>query len=153
MGWSLRCLKDMKIWFNCFDFLNRKKKKTLLLCGLPQSKYQYSYSEMYLGAKGKVRCLEKGVEFSISFSVRDGMLAKIKVIQPYRVLFDYVDGAYFINDEIVSKYEWLIDEFSKLRKEKNLNYPKIYEKMEEIVYICESRVKTSKKGHSKGEPT
>lgn len=125
----------MKIWLNCFNFPNSKKRKMLPLCGLPQSKYQYSYSEMYLGAEGKVRCLEKGVEFFISFSVRDGMQAKIKMTQPYKVLFDYTDGSYFINDEIASKYEWLIDEFSKLRKEKNLNYSEIYEKMEEIVYM------------------
>ncbi len=69
----------MRIWFDCIKpFRDKSKTKASPFLDLNRSKYQYSYSEVYLGAKGKVTCLDKKIEIFMSFSVRDGILVKIK---------------------------------------------------------------------------
>lgn len=126
----------MRIWFECIKpFRDKSKTKASPFLGLNRSKYQYSYSEVYLGAKGKVTCLDKKIEFFMSFSVRDGILVKIRKKQPYRVLFHYVDGAYYTNDEANIMYEQLINAFSMLKNEaKYYHHMEVYEKLEAIIY-------------------
>lgn len=126
----------MASWFKCFKpFVGKNKARTSPFLDLDKSKYQYSYSEEYLGAEGKVTCLEKSTEIHMSFSVRDGILVKIKRIQPYHVLFDYVDGAYYTNNETTAEYKQLVNAFSMLKeKSKNYDYLEIYEELEQIIY-------------------
>lgn len=126
----------MRIWCKWMKpFRGKSKTKASPFLDLNQSKYQYSYSEVYLGAEGKVTCLDKKIEVFMSFSVRDGIWVKIRKKQPYQVLFNYADGAYYTNDETNIEYEQLINAFSILKNEtKDYHYMEVYEKLEAIIY-------------------
>ena len=96
---------------------------------------QYSYSQMYLGAKSKVMFAENEIEVLMSYSVRDGVLVKIKRNKPYRILFDYIDGTYFVNDEREHGYAQLVESLNFIKKESSNNHHmKMYDSVEEIVY-------------------
>ena len=72
---------------------------------------------------------------SMSYSVRDGILVNIKKNRPYQVLFDYVDGAYYINDDSRGGYDHLVECLSALKNQiKSHHYMVVYENLEAIMF-------------------
>ena len=95
----------------------------------------YSYSEIYLGAQSVVNINSHDLVLQMSYSVKDGILINIKKKRPHRLLFDYVDGAYYINDDSNREYDHLVELLSVLKKQRrNSNYTVIYEKLEAIMF-------------------
>ena len=126
----------MRIWSLCTKmFQKHKKMRESLFAKSDGFQCEYSYSEVYLGAKSKVTLAEEGIEVSMSYSVRDGILVKIKRNKPYSVLFDYIDGAYLINDEKDRGYVWLVESLNALKNGSDKCHSlKTHDNVEKIVY-------------------
>ena len=123
----------MRIWCKCIKKIHPDKKiRKSLFINIENS--DYSYSEVYLGAKGILNIYSQDLVLVMSYSVRDGILVNIKKKHPYRVLFDYVDGAYYINDDSNKTYDHLVELLSVLKKQVVNHYMDIYEKLESIMF-------------------
>jgi|GEM_PF-1650484 len=95
----------------------------------------YSYTPEYLGAKGIVNIHPQALALHMSYSVRDGICVKLKRNRPYRVLFDYVDGAYYTNDDSDRGYAHLVEQLSALKEQtKGRHYETVYQNLEEIMF-------------------
>lgn len=93
----------------------------------------YSTENVYLGRKGKVITNNGMQEISIYYSERDGIGWKLKNYKPYKILFDYNDGAYYINDTSAEKYTELILKLNLLKRTAcKQHYNKAYAQLEEI---------------------
>ena len=124
----------MQIWLECIKRI-QLKNKVYTSPFIRLSNAKYLYSEVYLGAKSIVTFQSEGLVLSISYSVRDGILINIKQLHPYRILFDYVDGAYYINDDRTVSYHHLIEDLSRVKDQiKSLHYTEIFEKIERIMF-------------------
>lgn len=98
-------------------------------------KCEYTYSKISLGAQAKVYFPEQKMEFSMVYDRRDGIWAQIKRKEPWRILFEYVDGVCLINDDMDRDYQQLKDALELLKSEENTEETmKIYEKLEKIMY-------------------
>ena len=126
----------MGIWCECIKWFRKPKRKgESPFTNLNSSNYIYTYSETYLGAKAKVFLCDSTTEFQFSFSVKDGILVKIKSNQPYRILFDYVNGSYYINDNDHTEYNRLVESLSAIKNDPSIHdYSEMYTKLEEIMY-------------------
>lgn len=134
-------LKDIRTWFECIKRI-RPNIRNYKSPFLNLANAEYSCSEVYLGAKGIINIYPEGLVLSMSFSVRDGILINIKKNHPYQVLFDYVDGAYYINDDSIVDYIRLVELLSKLKAQtKNLHHAEIFEKLEALMfdYVTKTR--------------
>lgn len=127
-------MKDMRIWCKCIKRIQPARRiHDSPFFNLDNS--DYSYSEVYLGAKGIVNIYPQDLVLLMSYSVRDGILINIKKNHPYQVLFDYVDGAYYINDDSNRGYAHLVELLSALKnRTRNHQYTEIYENLEAIVF-------------------
>lgn len=136
MVWSWRFLQDMGIWCECIKWVQKPNKKWKSpFTDLDFPNCTYTYSKIYLGSKAKVCLCDKKIEFNFSFSVRDGILVKINCNQPYRVLFHYVDGSYYINDDSNIDYKRLIESLSVIRNDTFMHHQReIYAKLEETMF-------------------
>lgn len=129
----------MKIWFECIKLLRRKQNNQLsLFATLDADKYQYTYSDLYLGAQAIIRIPVQHIEILFQYSVKDGIIVKLKSCDPYQVLFSFIDGAYYINDLPKEKYDVLIEKLLGLRREqetcKQVTYEQAFERLERIMY-------------------
>lgn len=126
----------MEIWYNCIKWLKKINKKwESPFQNIDSPNYTYTYSKIYLGSKAKVCLCDRKIEINFSFSVRDGILIKIKCNQPYRVLFHYVDGSYYINDGSNINYKRLIELLSAIRNDALIHpQQEIYRKLEETMF-------------------
>ena len=134
----------LRKYINRFQKPGRKYESPFLDLNLPNC--TYTYTGIYLGSEAKVYLSDKKMEFFFSFSVRDGVLVKIKCNQPYRVLFDYVDGSYYINDNSNIDYKRLIELLSAVRNDTcKRHWHETYDKLEKIMYdfICSQYKKFS----------
>jgi hypothetical protein len=135
-GWNWRFWRDMKIWSPCTKMFGRQtSKRESMFTNMGGFQCQYSYSQMYLGAKSKVIFAENQTEVLMSYSIKDGVLVKIKRNKPYRVLFEYIDGSYVVNDEIERGYAQLVETLNSIKNESSNNHHlKVYDSVEEIMY-------------------
>ena len=124
----------MRIWCKCINRIQPDKRiHNSPFINLDNS--SYSYSQVYLGAKGIVNIYPQDLVLSMSYSVRDGILVNIKKNRPYQVLFDYVDGAYYINDDSRGGYDHLVERLSALKNQiKSHHYMVVYENLEAIMF-------------------
>jgi hypothetical protein len=96
---------------------------------------EYSYAEVYLGAKAKITFAKSKTTVDMSYSVRDGILVKIKRSEPYRVLFDYIDGTYIVNDDGNREYDQLVNALQCMKEEAGkYQHLSVYEKLETVMY-------------------
>lgn len=124
----------MRIWFKCIK-RERQRKVTYDSPFVNLDNSDYSCSELYLGVKSVVNIYHTNMVLLMSYSERDGILIKIKQNCPYQVLFDYVDGAYFINDESSRRYDQLIESLSTLKNQTSHHHNmEIFEKLETIMF-------------------
>lgn len=124
----------MRIWYKCINRIQPDKRiHNSPFINLDNS--DYSYSQVYLGAKGIVNIYPQDLVLSMSYSVRDGILVNIKRKRPYQVLFDYVDGAYYINDDSQRGYDHLVELLSALKNQiKSHHHTVVYENLEAIMF-------------------
>ena len=131
----------MRIWCECIKRLHSKKVYESPFNSLENS--VYSYSKVYLGARAVVSIFPKNIILQVSYSVRDGILITIKKADPYRILFDYVDGAYYTNDDSEREYNHLIERLSILNSQaKKLHYMIIFNKLETLLFEFINHSKT-----------
>lgn len=133
MVWNWRFLKDMRTWCKCIKRIQTDAK--LFYSPFNNLKNSnYSYSQVYLGAKGIVNFHSQDIVLMMSYSVRDGILIKIKKNLPYKILFDYVDGAYYVNDDR-QQYNHLLKLLSALKEQaSDRHYIEIYKDLEELMF-------------------
>lgn len=124
----------MRIWFKCINrILPEKRTHNSPFINLDHS--NYSYSQTYLGAKGIVNIYPQDLVLFMSYSVRDGILVNIKKKRPHRILFDYVDGNYYINDDSSKGYDHLAELLSALKNQiKCHHYTAVYKNLEDIMF-------------------
>lgn len=124
----------MRIWCKCINRIQPDKRVHYSpFINLDNS--DYSYSQVYLGAKGIVNIYPQDLVLSMSYSERDGILVNIKRNRPYHVLFDYVDGAYYINDDSYRGYDHLLELLSALKNQINSHHHTVvYEELEAIMF-------------------
>ena len=92
---------------------------------------QYREKKIYLGYSGELR--SGSLEIQFSSSVRDGILVNIKTVSKWKILFDYCDGNYLINDD-KAKYADLLAKLNQLRESKDkLDDREIYNRLQKIV--------------------
>lgn len=136
MEWNWRFWQGMRIWSKCTKAFKKRKHEYIspFLSQTPW-KVKYSCSQIYLGITGKVVLLDCEIELSITISEYDGILVQIKRVSPYCILFEYVDGAYYINDESDRDYHKLVaillDLSCKINQE---HLSTIYETLESSLY-------------------
>ena len=124
----------MRIWFKCIK-RERQRKVTYDSPFVNLDNSDYSCSELYLGVKSVVNIYHTNMVLLMSYSERDGILIKIKQNCPYQVLFDYVDGAYFINDDSSRRYDQLVESLSTLKNQTSHHHNmEIFEKLETIMF-------------------
>jgi len=124
----------MRIWCKCINRIQPKKRiHNSPFSNLDNS--NYSYSQVYLGAKGIVHIYPQNLVLSMSYSAKDGIFVNIKKNRPYHVLFDYVDGAYYINDDRYEEYEHLAKLLFTLKNEiSSHHHTEVYENLEATMF-------------------
>ena len=124
----------MRIWCGC----TKRTQSSRRIDKSPfanQDGCDYSYSEEYLGAKAIVNIYSQNIVLTMSYSLRDGILVNIKKNCPYRVVFDYVDGSYYVNDNRDGGYGHLAELLLTLGNQTSGNHHmKIYKKLEELMF-------------------
>lgn len=124
----------MRIWCKCIN-RNQSDKRPHNSTFMNLNNSDYSYTHEYLGAKGIVNIHPQDLALHMSYSVRDGICVKLKRNRPYRVLFDYVDGTYYINDDSDRGYFHLVEQLSALKEQtKTCHYETVYQNLEEIMF-------------------
>lgn len=92
---------------------------------------QYREKKIYLGYSGELR--SGSLEIQFSSSVRDGILVNIKTVSKWKILFDYCDGNYLINDD-KAKYADLLAKLNQLCEAKDeLDDREVYMRLQKIV--------------------
>lgn len=120
----------MGMWSKCI-----KKCKAGHVSPFAESNlFAYTYTRLYLGAKGEAVTANGNLAFLMSFSIRDGIFVKFKRQCPYRVLFDYADGAYYVNDVAERGYDKLIISLLQFQKTPHNDDAAAYSELEGIVY-------------------
>ena len=133
MEWSWKWLRVIKTWFGCIDSSAQNDNVApltidqLATLGIDQ----YREKKIYLGYSGE---LDSGsLEIQFSYSVRDGILVNIKTELKWKILFDYCDGSYLVNDD-KAKYEDLLVKLNRLREVKEeLDDRAVYKQLQRIV--------------------
>ena len=116
-------------------FKKAKRKRASLFEETGKLKCEYAYREVYLGAKAKVILAGGKYEVSSSYSVRDGMLVKIKRNEPYKILYKYIDGVSLVLDEEDRGYAELTEKLNTLQEgSEKCFHLDVYDRLEEEVY-------------------
>lgn len=129
MEWNSKLLKTIQIWFGCTNRANRDAQLAFKKTG-----FAYQIKETNLGFEGSLDEIGGNIKIVLSYTVRDGMFVNIKVLNPWKIIFEYSDGAYFVNDPNVKRYDKLIKALKNLQASKDKgNYCRIYAQLELIV--------------------
>ena len=89
----------MQIWLTCINFFKHWKPKKSLYCIQTEiiNGYQYTWQDIDFGKEGLLISLDDNIIIKFHFTYRDGIFVQIKRRVPYRIFFEYFDGAYFFN--------------------------------------------------------
>ena len=116
-------------------FRKHKNKRISLFETTEDFQCDYLYSEIYLGAEAKVTFAEGQFEIRISYSVWDGILVKIKGKNPYKILYEYIDGTSLVLDEKPRGYAELTETLNSLKEECEKRFHlEVYNQLENEVY-------------------
>lgn len=93
---------------------------------------------IYLGMKGKLYSIDGNLRIEFSYSVRDKIYVKVILINPWRILFEYVEGGSHIFDDDNHDYEyWLTDLQNRLdilmSESSGKNYQVIFNEVKSII--------------------
>lgn len=116
-------------------YRKHKNKRISLFETTEDFQCDYLYSEIYLGAEAKVIFAEGQFETRISYSVRDGILVKIKSKNPYKILYEYIDGTSLVLDKKPRGYGELTETLNSLKEECEKRFHlEMYNQLENEVY-------------------
>lgn len=103
---------------------------------LDPKKCKYTQSKIYLGIQGRAYLKAPAVEVTFSISIQDGVLAKIKHLDPYCINLEYVDGNYFLNDELNPAYQQLLADIASIQESynKTQNYNALFPHLEKAFW-------------------
>ena len=86
--------------------------------------YDYTCEQLYLGKKGTLLYPNRSIVIEWSYTQRDGIYVHIKRKDKYKVLFEYADGAYYINSrqtETLAQLSDLKEELDRMSKSSQIN--------------------------------
>lgn len=125
----------MSIWSKCINKrngTNNPKDSNSNLFNNPQV-LTYKCLPLYLGKEGTITLKSGTHEIYIHYSEKDGLEWKFKNLIPYKVLFSYNDGAYYINDSTETQYSELIIQLDSLKvKAHNQHFSQSFAQLEMI---------------------
>ena len=128
----------MQILRACAGFFKRREsEETGVLHPLVDQGFVYTCKEVYLGKEGTLLSPDGNIIIKWFYTERDGMFVQINRRKPYKIMFEYADGNYFINDDredIRQSMTALKDDLERLREEmKSHRRIDPYGRMESIV--------------------
>ena len=108
----------MSIWYKCINRKNSISHTLQCKSSLSDNPFVSTYksSSLYLGKEGRITLKNGTSEIYIHYSERDGIGWIFKSLMPYRVLYSFDDGAYYINDLSKSRYTELTNQLESLKK-------------------------------------
>lgn len=128
----------MQIWCACTRLLKRRAPEEIgNLQSLVDQGFVYTCEKVYLGKKGRLVFPDGNNIAEWFYTERDGIFTQIKCKKPYKILFEYSEGNYFINDDRESVFNSLTelkDNLERLRNELKANkHVNAYSRVESII--------------------
>ncbi len=128
----------MRIWCPCTKKVKRTESEEMgIIQLLVDQGFVYTCEEIYLGEKGRLVSPDGNIIAEWSYTQRDGISTQIKRKKPYKILFEYFEGNYFINDDresVCKSLTELKDNLEMLRNEiKANNHVNSYNRVESII--------------------
>ena len=89
----------MQIWYECINFIKRWKQRKSLNCIRVRiiNGYKYTWQDIDFGKAGVLSSPDDNIIIKFNYTYRDGIYVQIKRKAPYRIIFEYFDGAYYFN--------------------------------------------------------
>ena len=110
----------MRIWSLCIRKKHKQKSGECIFDPLINIGFHYTCEDLYLGQKGILIFPNGNLIVHIEYTHRDGIMANLKKLKPWKVLFNYSDGGYYINieqdNELYQVFFTYINELEKLRQ-------------------------------------
>ena len=124
----------MRIWCKCIEWL-RPKKKVIRSPFVCLEDVEYSSTEESLGASGTVKIHPQNLVIQMSYTARYGFWVQIKRVHPWKIMFEYMDSTYLVNDENDRGYDNLVESLNRLKQDikKRANLD-VYNALEAIMY-------------------
>lgn len=107
----------MSTWLKCIKCCKRNNNSSaadLTNSAEEQGIFEYSQEKLYLGTKGILKLNDANHTVIFSYAIHDGIMWKMKRNNPYKVLFEYCDGNYFINNTDKSIFLSLVNELNRI---------------------------------------
>lgn len=128
----------MQIWCACTRFFKQRASEEInSLQSLIEKGFIYTCEKVYLGKKGKLVSPDCNNIAEWFYTERDGIFTQIKRKKPYKILFEYSEGNYFINDDrenVCKSLTELKDNLDRLRNERKANnHVNAYSRVESII--------------------
>ena len=128
----------MKIWCACTKLSKRRASEERgAFQSLVNQGFVYTCEEVYLGKKGVLISPNGNIIVKWFYTERDGMFIQIKRKRPYKIMFEYSDGNYFLNDDreiIRQNITELKNNLERLRDEMESNsHINPYNRMEGVI--------------------
>lgn len=121
--------------FGCADAAEKNAEYTFEKIG-----FHYQVKEVYLGFEGSLDSIDGNMRIILSYTVRDGVFLNIKTLNPWKVLFEYADGAYFSTGANSNEFDGIVEALQNLQSANDTaNEHEVYVQMEKIVlaYLLE----------------
>lgn len=135
----------MSIWSKCINKRNGTNQAEVPNSNLINNPHVLTYkcSPLYLGKEGVITLKSGTREIYIHYSEKDGLGWIFKSLIPYKVLFSYNDGAYYINDSTRNKYSDLILQLDLLKTNAhNQHFSRSFAQLEIITSVFLGRLTT-----------
>ena len=118
--------------------IQRKTEQSIMLSKSRERICNFDYYEedIYLGKNGVLISTNANYKLSFSYSVRDGVFFQFKRHNPYKIIFDFNDGAYILNDNSEYDYSKLLSLLNLLKSNKQeYEDNKIYSELKEVASL------------------
>lgn len=130
-----KLLKIIKTRFGCTDNAENNAGYAFAKSG-----FHYQVKKTHLGFEGTLDSVDGNIRIILSYTVRDGIFVNIKTLNPWQVLFEYTDGAYFSTTLDSNEFDGIIEALKDLQTlTHRSNCHEVYLQMEKIVsaYLSE----------------
>lgn len=134
----------MEIWRACNKPLKqRESEEASVFQPLVDQGFVYNCEEVYLGKEGMLISPNGNIIINWSYTERDGIFIQIKRTKPYKIMFEYADGNYLLNDDrenLRQSMTELKDDLERLRDEiKSNRRINPYDRMKGIISTALAR--------------
>ena len=129
----------MKLWRACLFLQRKSPDDASVFRPFIERGYRYTCEEADFGKEGTIASPDDSILIEWSDSYRDGIFVKVKRVKPWRIMFEYCDGAHFINDDrdsVRNCLTALTDDLEELRNEHKTNKRlNVYDRLEGVVLL------------------